>query len=135
MHTLALAEALAAAGQDVTVWTLGRGGDTGFYRPVDPAVRLRIVPFPDGPTGETVGERVLRSIATLRAAFDPGPYDVVHAQDCISANAVGACAHRAPPRPVHHPELAECHERGDRHAVRPCLCRRPSRVSFSTAGG
>ncbi|GAA1783200.1 MSMEG_0565 family glycosyltransferase [Luedemannella flava] len=112
VHTLALAEALAAAGQDVTVWTLGRGGDTGFYRPVDPAVRLRIVPFPDGPTGETVGERVLRSIATLRAAFDPGPYDVVHAQDCISANAVGACV-----RTVHHldrfttPELAECHER------------------------
>ena len=27
VHTLALAEALAAAGQDVTVWTLGRGGD------------------------------------------------------------------------------------------------------------
>ena len=112
VHTLALAEALAAAGQDVTVWTLGRGGDTGFYRPVDPAVRLRVVPFPDGPPGETVGERVLRSIATLRAAFDPRPYDVVHAQDCISANAVGECV-----RTVHHldqfttPELAECHER------------------------
>ncbi|MFE0179824.1 MSMEG_0565 family glycosyltransferase [Streptomyces olivaceus] len=112
VHTLALAEALAAAGQDVTVWTLGRGGDAGFFRPVDPAVRLRIVPFPEGPEGEGVGERILRSIATLRGAFDPAPYDIVHAQDCISANAVGRCI-----RTVHHldhfttPELAACHER------------------------
>jgi glycosyltransferase-like protein len=131
VHTLALAEALAAAGQDVTVWSLGRGGDSGFFREVDPAVRLRIVPFPDGPPagalplaspgapppsrqagGETVGERVLRSIATLRGAFDATPYDIVHAQDCISANAVGRCV-----RTVHHldhfttPELAACHER------------------------
>lgn len=112
VHTLALAEALAAAGQDVTVWSLGRGGDDGFFRPVDPAVRIRIVPFPDGPPDETVGARILRSIATLRAAFDPFPYDIVHAQDCISANAAGRCV-----RTVHHldhfttPELAACHER------------------------
>jgi len=112
VHTLALAEALAAAGEDVTVWTLGRGGDRGFFRPVDPAVRLHIVPFPDGPPEETVGARILRSIATLRDAFDPTPYDIVHAQDCISANAAGRCV-----RTVHHldhfttPELAACHER------------------------
>jgi glycosyltransferase-like protein len=111
VHTLALAEALAAAGQQVTVWTLGRGGDTGFFRDVDAAVRQRIVPFPDL-AGESVGERVLRSIAALRDDFDPAPYDIVHAQDCISANAVGRCI-----RTVHHidhfttPELAACHER------------------------
>ena len=40
VHTLALAEALAAAGADVTVWSLGRGGDTAFYRAVDPRVTL-----------------------------------------------------------------------------------------------
>ncbi|MDN3026086.1 MSMEG_0565 family glycosyltransferase [Streptomyces sp. S.PB5] len=115
VHTLALAEAFTAAGQDVTVWTLGRGGDAGFFRPVDPAVRLRIVPFPDGPPQETVGERILRSIAVLGKAFEPfaAAYDIVHAQDCISANAVGGrCV-----RTVHHidhfttPELAACHER------------------------
>jgi glycosyltransferase-like protein len=111
VHTLALAEALAAAGADVTVWTLGRGGDVEFFRPVDPAVGLRIVPFPDVP-GEGVGARVLRSIAVLGAAFDGAGYDIVHAQDCISANAVGRCV-----RTVHHidhfstPELAACHER------------------------
>lgn len=115
VHTLALAEALAAAGEDVTVWSLGRGGDRGFFRPVDPAVRLRIVPFPDGPPAESVGERILRSIAVLREAFshpDTPTYDIVHAQDCISASAVGHCI-----RTVHHvdhfttPELAACHER------------------------
>src|SRR6201999_2442053 len=114
VHTLALAEALAAAGQEVTVWTLGRGGDGGFFRPVDPAVGQVVVPFPDR-DGEQVGARILRSIATLRAAFDPADYDVVHAQDCISANAVGRCL-----RTVHHidhfstPELVACHERAIR---------------------
>jgi glycosyltransferase-like protein len=116
VHTLALAEALAALGEDVTVWTLGRGGDSGFFRPVDPRVRQAIVPFPDMPE-ESVGERILRSIAVLRAAFTAGEYDVVHAQDCISANAVDRCV-----RTVHHldtfttPELAACHERA---IVRP----------------
>lgn len=111
VHTLALAEALAAAGQDVTVWTLGRGGDSGFFRPVDPRVRQRVVPFPDV-EGEAVGPRILRSIAVLRDAFDGPAYDIVHAQDCISANAAGRCV-----RTVHHldhfttPELAACHER------------------------
>ncbi|WP_206797184.1 MSMEG_0565 family glycosyltransferase [Amycolatopsis sp. MtRt-6] len=116
VHTLSLAEALAELGEDVTVWTLGRGGDAGFFRPVDPRVRLAIVPFPDL-ADESVGERILRSIAVLRAAFTPAAYDVVHAQDCISANAVDRCV-----RTVHHldtfttPELAACHERA---IVRP----------------
>ncbi|MFK4084710.1 MSMEG_0565 family glycosyltransferase [Kribbella sp. NPDC020789] len=111
VHTLALAEALAELGQDVTVWSLGRGGDTSFFRPVDPRVRLSVVPFPDV-AGESVGARILRSIAVLREAFDGSAYDVVHAQDCISANAAGRCI-----RTVHHldnfstPELAACHER------------------------
>jgi glycosyltransferase-like protein len=171
--TLCLAEALARAGHQVDVWTLARGGDGGFFRPVDPAVRVRAVPFPDV-AGESVGARVLRSVAVLGAAFrgehgpvptlepaatstpsaarspareptrsraaaggrdrgrggarpdgarhdgarhdgarhDGAAYDVVHAQDCISANAVADCV-----RTVHHldtfttPELVACHER------------------------
>jgi glycosyltransferase-like protein len=111
VHTLSLAEALAGAGQRVTVWTLGRGGDCAFFRPVDPRVAVRIVPFPDIQR-EAVGPRILRSIQLLGTAFDPTGYDVVHAQDCISANAAGRCI-----RTVHHldhfstPELAACHER------------------------
>ena len=78
VHTLALAEAMARAGHDVSVWSLGRGGDAAFFRPVDPAVTLRLVPFPDVP-GEDVGARILRSIAVLGAAFQDEDYEVVHA--------------------------------------------------------
>jgi glycosyltransferase-like protein len=111
VHTLALAEALAELGEDVTVWSLGRGGDESFFRPVDPRVRVHIVPFPPI-DDEGVGARIQRSIRLLRDAFDPDKYDVVHAQDCISANAVDNCV-----RTIHHldqfttPELAACHER------------------------
>jgi glycosyltransferase-like protein len=111
VHTLALAEALASLGEQVTVWSLGRGGDQGFFRPVSAKVTLRVVPFPEI-EGEEFGARILRSIDVLRAAFDGAGFDVVHAQDCLSANAAGRCI-----RTVHHidhfttPELAACHER------------------------
>jgi glycosyltransferase-like protein len=113
VHTLALAEALAAAGASVTVWTFGRGSSTTFFRAVDPRVEQVVVPM-DERDGEEIGARILRSIATLRAAFDQAfdGYDIVHAQDCLTANAAGRCV-----RTVHHidhfstPELATCHER------------------------
>jgi glycosyltransferase-like protein len=72
---------------------------------------VRIAPFPDV-AEEQVGPRILRSIQVLADAFDPTGYDVVHAQDCISANAAGHCI-----RTVHHldhfstPELVACHKR------------------------
>jgi glycosyltransferase-like protein len=111
VHTLALAEALAEQGESVAVWSLTRGGDAGFFRAVDPRVRLRLVPFAEV-DGETVGARILRSVDVLGAAFEPADFDVVHAQDCISANAVPRCI-----RTIHHldtfttPELVACHER------------------------
>lgn len=113
VHTLALAEALAARGAAVDVWTLARGGDATFFRPVDPSVTVRAVPFP-GIDGETVGPRIMRSIRVLRAAFTPerDGYDIVHAQDCISANSALPCL-----RTVHHldefrtPQLKACHDR------------------------
>ncbi|MHA0287626.1 MSMEG_0565 family glycosyltransferase [Mycobacterium sp. C3-094] len=111
VHTLNLSEALAHRGVDVTVWSLARAGDRGFFRAVDPAVTVKLVEFTDLP-GDTVTDRIVRSIATLRDAFCADDYDIVHAQDCISANAVGRCI-----RTIHHldqfttPVLAECHER------------------------
>ena len=111
VHTLNLAEAMARLGAEVTVWSLARGGDEGFFRAVDPAVRVRLVPFPDR-ENETITERIVRSIDTLRAAFEPADFDIVHAQDCISANAVGTCI-----RTIHHldqfttPILVDCHEK------------------------
>ncbi|PVZ08510.1 MSMEG_0565 family glycosyltransferase [Actinomycetospora cinnamomea] len=120
VHTLALAEAFARAGHDVTVWALARGGDTGFFRPVSADVDVRLVAVPEV-DGEAVGERILRSISLLAAAFGASPalpYDVVHAQDCLTANAVGrARGYAGLWRTVHHvdafttPELAACHER------------------------
>ncbi|RDH76949.1 MSMEG_0565 family glycosyltransferase [Mycolicibacterium moriokaense] len=111
VHTLNLAEALADLGVDVTVWSLARQGDRGFFRAVDPRVAVRLVAFPEI-DGESVTGRIVRSIESLRRAFTPDEYDVVHAQDCISANAVGPCV-----RTIHHldefttPVLAKCHER------------------------
>lgn len=111
VHTLHLAEALTARGHEVCVWSLARGGDGTFFRDVDPSVELRLVPFPDLP-GESVAARIERSIISLRESFTPEEYDVVHAQDCISANAVGGRCIRT----IHHldrfttPRLIECHE-------------------------
>jgi glycosyltransferase-like protein len=113
VHTLALAEALVDLGAAVDVWTLARDGDTAFFRAVDPRVGIRAVHFPPDDT-EDVGARIVRSIAVLRSAFETArsSYDVVHAQDCISANASLPCV-----RTIHHldqfttPELAACHER------------------------
>lgn len=111
VHTLALSEALARRGHDVTVWTLGRGGDRAFFRDVDPSVVVRVVPF-EPREGEDVGARIERSILTMAESFAPAEGGVVHAQDCISANAVEHAV-----RTVHHldsfttPRLIECHER------------------------
>lgn len=116
MHTLALAEALAVLGVDVTVVSLARGGDTGFFRAVDRRVTVSLVEFSDL-AEETVGERIVRSIVALRDGIEWSEFDLVHAQDCISANAVERCI-----RTIHHldqfttPELIECHEKA---IVRP----------------
>jgi len=124
VHTLGLAEALARRGHDVTVWTLGRGGDTAFFRRLDPSVRVEAVPF--APVdGEDVGARIVRSIDVLGGALahhlrsGRARPEVVHAQDCISANAALAPARGAGVplvRTVHHldafttPQLVTCHD-------------------------
>ncbi len=116
VHTLALAEALAAQGEDVTVWALGRDGDDGVFRPVDPAVRVRVVPAPA--REDDFGRRVTGSIRALADAVEVSSADVVHAQDCIAANAVPRCV-----RTVHHldtfttPELVACHDRAIRRPI------------------
>src|ERR1700722_7546688 len=113
VHTLALAEALASLGAEVDVWTLGRDGNTAFFRPVAADVGIRAVSFTPRDE-EPVGDRIIRSISVLAEAFRPsrGRYDIIHAQDCISANAAMPCV-----RTIHHldyfttPQLAACHER------------------------
>jgi len=59
VHTLHLAEALARLGVDVTVWSLARAGDRGFFREVDAAVTVRLVEFTDH-AGDTVTDLIVR---------------------------------------------------------------------------
>ncbi len=122
VHTLALAEALHARGNQVRVFALGDPA-AGFHRPVRAPVT--IIPAP--PPLPTLEERVFASIAALAAglAAHAGGYPILHAQDCISARAAcrirdgAAGARRSPARPVvirtaHHiddftsPALIDC---------------------------
>jgi glycosyltransferase-like protein len=101
VHTLALAEALHAAGTLVHVLALGDPA-AGFFRPV--AARVTIVP---GPAGDgTLEEKVYGSIDRLAAALTEFHAPLVHAQDCIAARAAArardAGADLTVVRTVHH---------------------------------
>jgi glycosyltransferase-like protein len=103
VHTLELAEALQAAGVDVTVVALTEEG-RGFFRPV--SVPVHLVESP--PPAPTLEERVFGSIAALTAGIGEIGYkfDVVHSQDCISARAAARVRDAGTPfrlvRTVHH---------------------------------
>jgi glycosyltransferase-like protein len=115
VHTLALAEALHAAGYPVRVIALG---DAGFFRPV--AAPFTIIAAPD--SLPTLEERVFANVDALAAGLGPlaAEFPILHTQDCISARA--ACRVRdgaaGPPpvvvRTVHHvddftsPSLIDC---------------------------
>jgi len=103
VHTLALAEALAAARVDVTVVALG-DPETGFFRPI--AAPTVIVPAPAW--AETLDDRVFRSVDALAAGLAglTDRFDIFHAQDCIAARAAArvrdAGARIPVVRTVHH---------------------------------
>jgi glycosyltransferase-like protein len=117
VHTLALAEALHAAGYPVRVIALG-DPEAGFFRPV--AAPFTIIEAPA--SLPTLEERVFANVAALAAGLGPlaAEFPVLHTQDCISARAAcrvrdGAASH--PPvvvRTVHHvddftsPSLIDC---------------------------
>lgn len=115
VHTLSLAEALTAAGADVTVVALGDPGK-GFFRPV--AAPFVIVPAPA--PADTLEERVFQSVDALEAGLAAmvDRFDVFHAQDCIAARAAArvrdAGAGIPVVRTVHHvddfttPALIDC---------------------------
>ena len=86
VHAIAVAEALAARGHAVDLFAVGPPG-AAFFR--DPAVPARVVPnTSDAPDFDA---RIAATIAAYRDGLRPilrdSAYDVVHAQDCISANA------------------------------------------------
>ena len=121
VHALAVAGALAGRGHEVELFAIGPPG-TGFFR--TPAVPAHVVAHvaPDAPFDERICALIDAYTEGLREPLRDGGYDVVHAQDCISANAALDAARRgrhrrACVRTVHHvddfrsPSLIACQER------------------------
>ena len=120
VHAIALSEALAARGHEVELFAVGPPG-AAFFRA--PAVPANVVPHvaPDAPFDARIAATIAAYRDGLRARLAGGRFDVVHAQDCISANAAlalraqGAIPHVV--RTVHHvddfrsPSLVECQRR------------------------
>jgi glycosyltransferase-like protein len=115
VHTLCLATALHRLGQPVHVLALGDPA-TGWF--TDVTVPYTIVPPP--PWLPTLQERVYAAVDTLADALRDTAtgYDVLHAQDCISARAAARVRDEGASvvvvRTVHHvdefttPALVDC---------------------------
>ncbi|AIE61416.1 glycosyl transferase, group 1, putative [Bacillus methanolicus MGA3] len=120
VHTLALAEALQDAGNEVVIYSLSQNGSS-FFRPVKTAVKL--IPF-SSRSDEQFESRILRYIDTYVEALEKEPldtFDIHHAQDCISANSLYRLREKGLIpffcRTVHHlddfttPALVQCQNR------------------------
>jgi glycosyltransferase-like protein len=117
VHAIAVAEALAHQGHAVDLFAVGRPGERFFRAACVPAHVIPHVP-PDAPFDDRVAAMIDAYAGGLRAQLAHGAFDVVHAQDCISANAAltlrdeGTVAHVV--RTVHHvdaftsPSLVAC---------------------------
>jgi glycosyltransferase-like protein len=128
VHAIAVAEALAARGHHVELFAVGPPGAAFFRAPRVPAT---VVPHTPPESGD-FDAKIASTIATYRDGLRPilrdGAFDVVHAQDCISANAAlvlrdeGAIP--AVLRTVHHvddfrsPSLIACQIRSIREPDR-----------------
>lgn len=90
VHALELAEALTARGQQVHLFALEKPGRSGFFRPTN--VPTSFIPV-DERLDEAMDERVARYIDAYvdfldRELSGGEGYDIYHAEDCISANAL-----------------------------------------------
>lgn len=119
-HALAVAEALAGRGHELLVCALAQPGER-FFR--ETAVDTHLVEHV--PAHEHFDDRILAMVDAYRDGLRPllaaGGFDIVHAQDCISANAAldlrdeGVVEQVV--RTVHHvdefvsPSLVECQDR------------------------
>ncbi len=120
VHALEVAEALARRGHDVELAALARHGEELFRPAAVPVHIVRHVPL-DAPFDERIQGMLTAYADGLRPLLGGGGYDVVHAQDCLSANAAlalrddGVVGHVI--RTVHHvddftsPSLIRCQDR------------------------
>ena len=116
VHAVEVSEALQRRGHEVELFALAREGET-LYRPTRVPLNLvRHVPI-DAP----FDERILAMLQTYTEGLQLDGFDIVHTQDCLSANAAlalrdaGEIDHVL--RTVHHvddftsPSLVECQDR------------------------
>ena len=120
VHALELAEALAELGHSVRLFALEKPGRSGFFRPTDvPASFIPIEERPDEPMDERIARYIEAYLGYLESELSArNGYDVYHAEDCISGNALvrlrglGRVPHVV--RTVHHvdefpsPDLMAC---------------------------
>ncbi len=121
VHALEVSEALARRGHEVELIALGPSGESFFRDPNVPSRIVRYETIRDAP----FDERIMAMLAAYRDGLaDPlarGRFDLIHSQDCLSANAAlelrdaGVVPHVI--RTVHHvddftsPSLVECQNR------------------------
>ena len=120
VHALEISDALARRGHEIELIALGPPGED-FFRP--PTVPSRIVRYE--PIDAPFDERIMAMLAAYRdglaGPLRSGRFDLIHSQDCLSANAAlelrdaGVVPHVI--RTVHHvddftsPSLIECQNR------------------------
>jgi glycosyltransferase-like protein len=120
VHAMAIAGALARRGHRVELFAVGRPGERFFRAPDVPASVMPHVP-PDAPFDARIAALIEAYARGLRRPLAAGRFDVVHAQDCVSANAALALRDEGVVgrvlRTVHHvdtfrsPSLIACQER------------------------
>lgn len=140
IHTLELAQALSELGHEPCVFALDKDGK-GFHREV--SFKTCAVPAQPcvGGTDALVKQRIGEFVSFFEQLFEQPfgknseqgllGYDVYHAQDCLSANALAVLKQRGRlsrfVRTVHHienfksPYLIDCQDKSIRQSDR-CLC-------------
>jgi glycosyltransferase-like protein len=120
VHALEVSEALVRRGHEVCLFALGRPGEEFFRKPMVAEQIVRFTP-PEAPFDERIMAMLAAYRDGLAAPLSRGGFDVVHSQDCLSANAAlelrerGLIDHVI--RTVHHiddfisPSLIECQDR------------------------
>jgi glycosyltransferase-like protein len=121
VHALEVSEALARRGHEVELAALGRPGEELFRPAGVPLHVVRHTPPDDAPFDVRIQSMLAAYAEGLRPWLAAGGYEIVHAQDCLSANAAlevratGAIDRVI--RTVHHvddftsPSLIECQDR------------------------
>ncbi|MEL6814855.1 MAG: MSMEG_0565 family glycosyltransferase [Cyanobacteria bacterium J06598_3] len=132
VHTLELAQALQALGHEPCVFALDKDGQ-GFYREVSfKTVAVPAQPCEDG-IDALIKQRIQEFVDFFEHFFERenARYDIYHAQDCLSANALAVLKNQKKiacfVRTVHHiedyksPYLQACQEKSIYQSDR-CLC-------------